>query len=149
MIIRPMTKEDLNKVLVIENDSFISPWNEEQFNYELNENPYAILLVADYEGVICGFIDFWITFDVAQVNQIAVLSSLRRKGIGQVLMQDMINRITNAGVNKITLEVRTQNDKAIALYEKFGFKEALIKKGYYDNGDDAKFMIKEVGEQNV
>ena len=61
----------------------------------------------------------------------------------------MINRVTNAGVNKITLEVRTQNDKAIALYEKFEFKEALIKKGYYDNGDDAKFMIKEVGEQNV
>mgnify|MGYP004659343177 FL=1 len=149
MLIRPMTKKDLNKVLLIENDSFISPWNEKQFNYELNENPYAILLVADYKGVICGFIDFWITFDVAQVNQIAVLSSLRRKGIGQVLMQDMINRVTNARVNKITLEVRTQNDKAIALYEKFGFKEALIKKGYYDNGDDAKFMIKEVGEQNV
>lgn len=149
MLIRPMTKKDLSKVLAIENDSFISPWNEEQFNYELNENPYAILLVADYEGFICGFIDFWITFDVAQVNQIAVLSSLRKKGIGQVLMQDMINRVTNAGVNKITLEVRTQNDKAIALYEQFGFKEALIKKGYYDNGDDAKFMIKEVGEQNV
>ena len=149
MLIRPMTKKDLNKVLAIENDSFISPWNDKQFNYELNENPYAILLVADYKGVICGFIDFWITFDVAQVNQIAVLSSLRKKGIGQVLMQDMINRVTNAGVNKITLEVRTQNDKAIALYEKFGFKEALIKKGYYDNGDDAKFMIKEVGEQNV
>ena len=47
MLIRPMTKKDLNKVLLIENDSFISPWNEKQFNYELNENPYAILLVAD------------------------------------------------------------------------------------------------------
>ena len=101
MLIRPMTKKDLNKVLLIENDSFISPWNEEQFNYELNENPYAILLVADYEGVICGFIDFWITFDVAQVNQIAVLSSLRRKGIGQVLMQERLLYMKSLGLKKL------------------------------------------------
>lgn len=146
MLIRPMTEEDLEKVLAIENSSFISPWNKEQFLYELNDNPYAVLMVADYEGVICGFIDFWITFDVAQLNQIAVHEALRRKGIGEVLLQDMINRVCRQDVNRITLEVRTHNEKAISLYKKYGFKEELIKKHYYDNGDDAIFMIKEVGE---
>lgn len=148
MRIRPMTEQDLEKVLQIENDSFISPWNLEQFQYELKENPYAILLVADYEGVICGFIDFWITFDVAQLNQIAVLPSLRKKGIGTVLLQDMLNRVEPI-VNKITLEVRIHNENARKLYEKMGFKEELVKKSYYDNGDDAIFMIKEVGEKDV
>lgn len=148
MRIRPMTEQDLEKVLQIENESFISPWNLEQFRYELNENPYAILLVADYEGVICGFIDFWITFDVAQLNQIAVLPSLRKKGIGTVLLQDMLNRVEPI-VNKITLEVRIHNENARKLYEKMGFKEELVKKSYYDNGDDAIFMIKEVGEKDV
>lgn len=148
MRIRPMTEQDLEKVLQIENDSFISPWNLEQFQYELKENPYAILLVADYEGVICGFIDFWITFDVAQLNQIAVLPSLRKKGIGTVLLQDMLNRVEPI-VNKITLEVRIHNENALKLYEKMGFKEELVKKSYYDNGDDAIFMIKEVGEKDV
>ncbi len=148
MRIRPMTEQDLEKVLQIENESFISPWNLEQFQYELNENPYAILLVADYEGVICGFIDFWITFDVAQLNQIAVLPSLRKKGIGTVLLQDMLNRVEPL-VNKITLEVRIHNENAWKLYEKMGFKKELVKKSYYDNGDDAIFMIKEVGEKDV
>lgn len=148
MRIRPMTEQDLEKVLQIENESFISPWNLEQFQYELKENPYAILLVADYEGVICGFIDFWVTFDVAQLNQIAVLPSLRKKGIGTVLLQDMLNRVEPL-VNKITLEVRIHNENARKLYEKFGFKEELVKKSYYDNGDDAIFMIKEVGEKDV
>jgi len=148
MRIRPMTEQDLEKVLQIENESFISPWNLEQFQYELKENPYAILLVADYEGVICGFIDFWVTFDVAQLNQIAVLPSLRKKGIGTVLLQDMLNRVEPL-VNKITLEVRIHNENAWKLYEKFGFKEELVKKSYYDNGDDAIFMIKEVGEKDV
>lgn len=148
MRIRPMTEQDLEKVLQIENESFISPWNLKQFQYELKENPYAILLVADYEGVICGFIDFWITFDVAQLNQIAVLPSLRKKGIGTVLLQDMLNRVEPL-VNKITLEVRIHNENARKLYEKLGFKEELVKKSYYDNGDDAIFMIKEVGEKDV
>ena len=146
MKIRPMCEEDLEKVLAIENESFISKWHKEQFLYELNENPYAVLLVADYEGVICGFIDFWVTFDVAQLNQIAVHPALRKKGIASVLIEDMINRVTKVDVNKITLEVRVNNESAINLYEKFGFKGELLKKSYYDNGDDAIFMIKEVGE---
>lgn len=145
MIIRPMEEKDLDKVMVIEENSFISPWPKSQFLYELNENPFAILLVAEYEGVICGFIDFWITFDVAQLNQIAVHPSLRKKGIGEVLIQDMINRVSTQEVNRITLEVRIHNKKAINLYQKYGFKKQLIKKSYYDNGDDAIFMIKEVG----
>ncbi len=146
MLIRPMKVEDLDKVLVIENESFISPWNKEQFLYELKENPFAILLVAEYQGIICGFIDFWITFDVAQLNQIAVHASLQKKGIGTVLLSDMINRVQSQEVNRITLEVRTYNEKALALYKKFGFRKELIKEHYYDNGDDAIFMIKEVGE---
>ena len=146
MLIRPMTEEDLDKVLMIENTSFISPWNKDQFLYELNDNPYAVLMVAEYQGIICGFIDFWITFDVAQLNQIAVHEALRRKGIGEILLLDMINRVSEQEVTKITLEVRTYNEKAISLYKKHGFKEELVKKHYYDNGDDAIFMIKEVGE---
>lgn len=146
MLIRPMLESDLDKVLKIENSSFISPWNKEQFLYELNENPYAVLLVADYEGVICGFIDFWVTFDVAQLNQIAVHENLRKKGIGEILLQDMLNRVSQQEVSKVTLEVRVQNNKAINLYTKYGFKQEIIKKHYYDNGDDAIFMIKEVGE---
>lgn len=149
MIIRPMELKDLEKVLLIENQSFISVWNKEQFIYELNENPYAILLVADYEGIICGFIDFWITFDVAQINQIAVMTSLRHKGIGKIMLEDTINRVIKTGVNKITLEVREDNVIAQSLYQSFGFKKELIKPSYYDNGDNAVFMIKEVGEKNV
>ena len=144
MKIRPMVEEDLEAVLKIENHSFISPWDKKQFLYELNENPFAILLVADYQGVICGFIDFWITFDIAQLNQIAVHEGLRHKGIGEVLLTDMIQRVQNASVNKVTLEVRIQNEIAKKLYEKVGFKEMLIKKAYYDNGDDAVFMVKEL-----
>lgn len=143
MIIREMQKDDLPQVLAIENESFIATWGEEQFNYELNDNPYSYLFVAVHNDQIIGFIDFWITFDTACINQIAVAKAYRHKGVGEVLMIDAFKRLELAKVQSITLEVRTHNEGAIHLYNKLGFKNILTKEHYYDNGDDAYYMVKE------
>lgn len=44
----------------------------------------------------------------------------------------------------VNLEVRVSNVKAIALYQKFGFKNVAVRKRYYSNGEDAYLMIKEL-----
>ncbi len=142
MIIRPMKKSDLPQVMAIEKVSFLAPWSEDQFLYELEENPFCSLFVAEEKEYILGFIDFWITFDSGCINQIAVHPNLRQKGIASVLMEDALKRLAGQGVNSVTLEVRIHNTNAIKLYEKFGFVQRLIKKGYYDNGDDAVYMEK-------
>lgn len=142
MIVRPMKLSDLPSVLDIEVVSFLAPWNESQFLYELKENPFCSLFVAEEKGIIIGFIDFWITFDSGCINQIAVLPGYRKQGIASILMKDALNRLAGQGVKSVTLEVRTKNTSAIRLYEKFGFSTKLIKKAYYDNGDDALYMEK-------
>lgn len=142
MIIRPMKKSDLPQVMAIEKVSFLAPWSESQFLYELKENPFSSLFVAEEKDTIVGFIDFWITFDSGCINQIAVLPGLRQKGIASIMMQDALGRLAGQGVKNVTLEVRTHNANAIKLYEKFGFTARLIKKAYYDNGDDAVYMEK-------
>ncbi len=142
MIVRPMTLSDMPSVLDIEVVSFLAPWNESQFLYELKENPFCSLFVAEEKEIILGFIDFWITFDSGCINQIAVLPGYRQKGIASILMQDALKRLSGQGVQNVTLEVRTKNTSAIKLYEKFGFSGKLIKKAYYDNGDDALYMEK-------
>lgn len=142
MIIRPMKISDMPKVLDIECVSFLAPWNESQFLYELKENPFCSIFVAEEKGHILGFIDFWITFDSGCINQIAVIPALRQKGIASILMEDALKRLAGQGVRSVTLEVRTKNAAAIKLYEKFGFSGKLIKKAYYDNGDDALYMEK-------
>ena len=144
MIIRAMEEKDLNSVLDINACSFLAPWSAEQFLYELNDNEFSYLFVAEHEGVIIGYIDFWITFDSGCINHIAVLPNLRSKGIGSILLEDAISRMKKAGVMNITLEVRYHNTNAIKFYEKHGFKNILVKKNYYDNGDDAIYMLKEV-----
>ena len=45
----------------------------------------------------------------------------------------------------VTLEVRVSNDPAISLYTKRGFTKVCVKKGYYQDGEDAYYMMKGVG----
>lgn len=142
MIIRPMKLEDLPAVLDIEHQSFLLPWTIEQFRYELKTNPYSFNFVAVHDDKIIGMINFWILFDQAHLNQIAVHPSYRKQKVGSTLLQDAFDRMKKADAIKVQLEVRTQNHIAIAFYESLGFTSLLTKAKYYDNGDDALLMEK-------
>ncbi len=148
MIIRPCSKEDLKIIFLIEKNSFISgAWTYEQFEYEFEKNDYAHIYVVE-EGKVFGYIDFWILFEQGTISKIAILPSLRRKGVGSILLSDAINRMISQNVESITLEVRVSNIAAIKLYEKMGFKTLITKKGYYSDGEDAYLMELKVGELN-
>jgi [ribosomal protein S18]-alanine N-acetyltransferase len=142
MIIRPATLLDLPTLLAIEKVAFPSPWTEEHFRYELEKNPYAFVMVAMINDQIVGYLDFWITFQQAQINNLAVLPSLKRKGIGQILLKDALTRIESAYCQQVTLEVRVSNLPAQTLYLKHGFKILLTKPHYYADGEDAYLMEK-------
>ena len=146
--IRPMEQNDLDIVMYLENTCFVAPWGLNQIKYELNDNPVSNLWVieSDNTGVV-GFIDYWITFDSSTVCQICVNPLFRKKGLASILMEEMIKDCKANKVRNITLEVREHNTNARLLYEKFGFKSVLLKEKYYTNGDNAIYMIKEMGEK--
>ena len=144
MIIRPATIIDLPILLVIERLAFPSPWTEEHFRYELEKNPYATVMVAVIDDRVIGYIDFWITFQQAQINNLAVVPTLRGKGIGQTLLLDALKRIDAEGCTHVTLEVRIHNLVAQSLYQKHGFKTLLTKPQYYADGEDAYLMEKKL-----
>ena len=139
-MIREMLESDIKEVVELDQEFFLSPYDEKQIRYELLENPFSFLYVAIEEEKIVGFIDFWITFDIGQLNQIAVLPSFRRKGIASVLLEKAFQMMYEKRVVNVTLEVRYHNEKAIQFYQKHGFIKTLTKKAYYDNGDDAYYM---------
>ena len=59
-------------------------------------------------------------------------------------MEEIIKDAQAKKVRTITLEVRKNNEKAVNLYQKYGFKATLTKEKYYSNGDDALYMMKEL-----
>jgi ribosomal-protein-alanine N-acetyltransferase len=76
---------------------------------------------------------------------IAVHPDYRRRGLAEMLVAELVAALKNAGNTCLTLEVRSSNVPAIALYESFGFQTAGRRKGYYeDNGEDALIMWRQV-----
>ena len=143
--LRPMKEKDLNVIMYLENTCFVSPWALKDLKYELNDNPVSNLWVIESETTgIVGFVDYWITFDSATICQICVNPLFRRKGLGSMMIDELVSDCKANRVRNITLEVRENNDAAIKLYEKNGFKKSLVKEAYYTNGDNAVYMIREL-----
>ena len=148
--IRKMEEEDLPMVMEIENLCFIKPWSEKNFLYEMYENPFANLWVIEMSNAslglksVVGFADYWQTFDSGTLCQIAIHPELQGNGIGSQLLDEVIKDAYAKKIRTMTLEVRKSNEKAIKLYKKFGFTYSHIKEGYYDDGEDALYMILEV-----
>lgn len=138
-----MTTEHMDDMCKIENECFDDPWNRGAFESEL-ENDSSHWFVAICEGEIAGYIGFYSAADEADISNVAVKKSMRRRGIGAALMEYALSYADENGVCFMGLEVRVSNVSAIALYERFGFEKAGIRKRYYrNNGEDAIIMIKE------
>ena len=143
-ILRKMQINDLEQVLSIERVCFPTPWSKQAFLYEILDNDLADYIVIDQGGQIMGYAGMWIILDEAHVTTIAVSPNCRREKLGETMLRELECLGACQGAKKITLEVRTSNYPAQALYNKLGYAERGIRKGYYsDTKEDAKIMWKD------
>lgn len=138
--LRPCVKADLSLVLEIERASFLSPWKAEFFVSELC-NPHSRFWVVEEEGKMLGYICCWLIADEGQILNVAVHPDRRRRGVGKLLVQQILKEAKKKGVHSLSLEVRRSNLAAINLYQALGFRETAIRHKYYENGEDALFMV--------
>ena len=90
---------------------------------------------------ITGFAGFWVMADKAHITTIATRQTSRRQGIGELLLQSIIDMAAQREIRIITLEVRASNMAAQKLYTKYGFTQVGLRRGYYlDNREDAIIM---------
>jgi ribosomal-protein-alanine N-acetyltransferase len=137
--IRRLTYADLPQVIAIERRAFPTPWSLAMFVLELSK-PSGICLAALREGRIVGYLICSRYDTVWHVMNVAVDDRLRREGIASTLLSHLFERADLPG-EQYTLEVRTSNAPAIALYERFGFRSAGLRRAYYhDNKEDAVIM---------
>ncbi|MDY3234493.1 MAG: ribosomal protein S18-alanine N-acetyltransferase [Erysipelotrichaceae bacterium] len=147
-MIRAAEDQDLDRIAELENVLFAdSPWPWKEFEHELHENPFAILLVDEEEGRVVGYLDYWILYEQAQAATIGVDPEYQNRGIGSALLSYAEKDAADQGCETFSLEVRVSNAPARHLYEKHGFIQVNIRKGYYENGEDAYLMVKPIGGQ--
>ena len=137
---RTLLPEDAEAVANIERESFPTPWSREDFWREAS-NDFACYIVALEDTDIIGFGGCWISFEEAQVTNIALTSAQRGRGLGKALMARLMRAAAARGAERMTLEVRPSNTPALRLYEGLGFAAVGIRKKYYqDNDEDAILM---------
>ncbi len=140
---RRMKVEDLERVEEIEVQNFSRPWSIEQFKYELNDNPYSRMFVIEVDGNIIAYYGIWITFEECQITTIAVEDHYKGHGYGSRMMEHLENEAREAFCERISLEVRVSNEKALHMYEKYGFEVINKRIGYYEAPrEDAYVMMK-------
>ncbi len=146
LVLRPMNLSDLPKVEALDRDSFLTPWPQDAFRYELTSNPHSICWIAELttsglKPILVGSIVVWLVVDEAHVATLAVSDAFRRHGVARQLLAQALAVAYESGARQALLEVRESNQAAQKLYTQFGFEEVGIRKAYYhDTHEDAILM---------
>ncbi len=141
LVVRQAEEKDIKIMAEMDVLCFSAPWSELSFEKEIKENHLAFYIVAEIDERVVGYAGLWCIVDEGHITNVAVHPDFRRKGIGEALVSVLLEHTTEIGLLSHTLEVRASNDPAIALYSKFGFEAAGVRKNYYeDNGEDAIIM---------
>lgn len=146
MTIRPMTEADLDQVMELENAIFPKPWRRSFFVSDINR-PQGLSIVAEDEGVILGYAVAWGEEETHLAN-LAVSEYERGKGVGGKLLDEVIAFAQRHHAQSLYLEVRVSNTIARKFYAERGFVPTYIRKGYYENGEDAVIMEREVEKKD-
>ena len=144
ILIRDMHADDVSHVMKIERSSFNEPWAEMHFYFELYTKT-AHNWVAEVDKELCGYVCFWCIEDEIHLNNIAVASTHRRKGIAQQMLDKLIQYATKQNCRIITLEVSEFNKSAIEFYKRNEFEQVGLRPNYYaKDRADALILTKEL-----
>lgn len=138
-----MSANHVPQVAELEKMCFHDPWSESSIASELR-NPLACWLVAVEDGVVVGYVGSQTVIDTTDMMNIAVHPDFRRRGIAQMLVEQLVAKLKARQSLRLMLEVRSSNMGAQALYEKMGFTQVGLRKNYYRNPkEDALILRKE------
>ena len=140
--------ESLSEILAVEEACFSAPWTRKMLEGELSGNPFAHFLVARPRSVeeaskqaILGYLCYWIVFEEVRLMNLAVIESMRHRGIARSLVSTALQTGVSQSAHRAVLEVRASNRAAQALYQGFGFSQTAVRPKYYTNPvEDAVLM---------
>ena len=147
-----MSEHDLLEVVEIEEQSGLSRWGWAAYYAELQGANRDLMLIARpahstvESSPIVGYIVARETAGELHINNFAVRSEYRRRGIGAALLDCVLQEARRRKANAAFLEVRSANHAAQALYEKSEFRAIARRANYYsDPREDAVVMTLNLG----
>lgn len=139
--IREGLEKDLEEMYEIEKNT-IDSWSFDILKQDLVLNDFSVYFVSEIQNEIVGFISIMNISGEIHINNIVVKKDYRGFGIGEKLLKYGIEYFSEEALLGYTLEVREDNEVAINLYKKLGFKIVGERKNYYKNNKKAYIMWK-------
>jgi [ribosomal protein S18]-alanine N-acetyltransferase len=140
-VIRPLRREDIEAVVAIETEAFSTPWRPETFAGLVGREAVELLVMADAEEHVIGYAVLWCILDQGELANLALATHRRGRGLGAILLHHVMQTARERGVERLFLEVRASNQRAIDLYHGFGFTDVGLRRGYYERPpEDARVM---------
>ena len=136
------SEKHVGQLEALEKACFSMPWTMDFLLSQLPDDRHVFIVAAEGEKVL-GYVGMMHVLDEGYISNVAVAPEVRRQGIADALIGELIERCKALELSFVTLEVRAGNAPAISLYEKHGFSPVGRRKNYYDfPKEDAILMTK-------
>ena len=138
----PMSQADLDEVVAAELDVYPFPWTRGNFQDSLQVG-YSAWTVRDDRGALLAYSVFMLAVDEVHLLNLSVVRAHQRRGLGWRMLEWVVQRAREHRVRAVILEVRPSNGGARRMYERFGFQEIGVRRGYYPahaGREDAEVM---------
>ena len=131
----PMGEADLDAVHEIEKQAHSHPWSRRNFADSIAAGHPAVLLLGEGDAgqpdILLGYLVGMLGFEEVHLLNITVAPGYRRQGFAGLLLDALVLWSRGQGARQLWLEVRQSNAPARRLYERYGFAEVAVRKGYY------------------
>ncbi len=133
---------DIRRLMPLERELFgAEAWSEPLFWSELAQADTRLYLLMEDAGAVAGYAGLAVYPDEAYVQTLGVRPSHQGTGLGTALLTALLSAAADRGRDVAVLEVRADNERAQALYHRFGFVPVGRRRGYYQpSGVDALVM---------
>ena len=124
-----MTRDNLDAVLAIEQAVYGHPWSRGNFQDSLNPLFHAQCLWL--EDQLLGYFLAMRGFEEMHLLNITVAPDHQGQGWGHMMLDALALMSRHAGAHWLWLEVRQSNQRALQVYQRYGFGQVSIRKDYY------------------
>jgi len=144
MLIRPATPADIPAIRNLEQQSETAAhWAEREYDALFApEAPKRIALVATENDEFCGFAVARCDPEDWEIENVVIAAGQRRRGLGGMLVGELLHQAQLTGATSVLLEVRESNVAARCLYEKLGFTEISRRPNYYQGPQEDALLLR-------
>ena len=142
----PMTSGHLDQAAELEKICFSDPWSRRMLSEHLENECNRSLAAWRGDGVLLGYVGLLAVLDEGHITNLAVRPEYRRRGVASALLDALDRLAAERRMAFLTLEVRSSNAAARALYAKHGYEAVGLRKNYYEHPrEDAVIMTRTFG----